>query len=144
MVVNIDPVIFSFGPLQVRWYGLMYVIGFTLGGYLLGKLSDAKYWRCPKVHVDLYVTYLLVGMFLGARSFYVFIYNWHEYSQNLGDVLAVWKGGLSFHGAIVGMTMAMYFFGKKRGLDLLEIMDASALAGAQGIFWGRIGNFING
>lgn len=144
MLIQIDPVIFSFGAVQVRWYGLMYVVGFTLGGWLLGKLSEKKFWRVPKEHIDLFITYLLIGMFIGARSFYVFIYNWHEYSQNIWDIFAVWKGGLSFHGAIVGMACAMALFARRRGLYFLEITDASALAGTQGLLWGRIGNFING
>lgn len=144
MLIEFDPVIFSFGAVEVRWYGLMYVVGFTMGGWLLGKLSQQKFWRVPKEQIDLFITYLLVGMFIGARSFYVFIYNWDEYSQNFLDVFAVWKGGLSFHGAIVGMATAMAIFARRRGLHLLEITDASALAGAQGLLWGRIGNFING
>jgi len=141
--LNIDPVIFEIGSLQVRWYGLMYVVGYVLGGFLLGKLSEKGYFKVAKEEIDKFVTYLLVGMFLGARFAYVFIYNWDYYSNNMAEMFSVWKGGLSFHGAIFGMAAAAYIFGRKRKIHLLEITDCCVLAGTQGIFWGRMGNFIN-
>ncbi len=140
----IDPVIFSLGPLQVRWYGLMYVIGFMVGTALLKYLSNKNFWQAPKESIDKYVTWLIVGMFLGARTFYVFIYNWDYYSQNLGDIFSVWKGGLSFHGAVVGMCAVTYIFAKKHKLHFFHIADCMAVAGSPGLFFGRMGNFING
>jgi phosphatidylglycerol:prolipoprotein diacylglycerol transferase len=140
----IDPVIFSLGPLQVRWYGLMYVIGFMVGGQILKYLCDSKFWQAPKEAIDKYVTWLIIGMFLGARTFYVFIYNWDYYSQNFSDILSVWKGGLSFHGAVVGMCVVTYLFAKKYKLHFFQIADCMAVAGSPGLFFGRMGNFING
>jgi phosphatidylglycerol---prolipoprotein diacylglyceryl transferase len=109
----IDPVIFSVGPLQVRWYGAMYVAGFLVGGAILKHLAKKGFWPLPKEEIDRYITLLIIGMFLGARLAYVFIYNWEYYSTNLGDILSVWKGGLSFHGAVVGMCLATWYFARK-------------------------------
>lgn len=140
----IDPVIFSVGPLQVRWYGAMYVLGFLVGSALLKYLSDKKFLPISKDSIDNYVTTLIIGMFLGARLFYVTLYNWEYYSVNLLDVFSVWKGGLSFHGAVFGMCMATWYFAKKHGLHFFQIADSMAVAGSPGLFFGRMGNFING
>lgn len=140
----IDPVIFSVGPLQVRWYGAMYVLGFLVGGGILNYLASKKFWPLPKEDIDKYITWLIVGMFIGARTFYVFLYNWEYYSQNPADMFAVWKGGLSFHGAVAGMCLATYLFAKKNNLHFFQIADCLAVAGSPGLFFGRMGNFING
>lgn len=140
----IDPVIFSLGPLQVRWYGAMYVVGFLVGSAILKYLADKKFWQAPKEAIDKYVTWLIIGMFLGARIFYVFIYNWEYYSTNFLDIFSVWKGGLSFHGAVVGMCLVTYLFARKYKLHFFHIGDCMAVAGSPGLFFGRMGNFING
>lgn len=139
-----DPVIFSVGPLQVRWYGAMYVMGFVVGGFILKYLADKKFWPLPKEAIDKYITWLIIGMFLGARLFYVVLYNWEYYSQNLMDAFAVWKGGLSFHGAVVGMCLSTYIFARKNNLNFFQLADCLAVAGSPGLFFGRMGNFING
>lgn len=140
----IDPVIFGVGPLQVRWYGAMYVLGFVVGGALLKYLADKKFWPLSKDHIDKYVTWLIIGMFLGARIFYVVFYNWEYYSVNLLEILSVWKGGLSFHGAVAGMCLVTYLFAKKNNLHFFQIGDCMAVAGSPGLLFGRLGNFING
>ncbi len=140
----IDPVIFSLGPLQVRWYGAMYVLGFVVGGAILKYLADKKFWPLPKEAIDKYVTSLIIGMFLGARFFYVVVYNWEYYSVNLADAFAVWKGGLSFHGAVFGMCIATYLFARKNKLHFFQIADCMAVAGSPGLLFGRLGNYING
>ena len=144
MIVRLDPVIFSLGPLQVRWYGMMYVLGFIISGYLMRKLVDEGFFHVVKEKVDSFITYSIIGMFLGARFFYVFVYNWDYYSQNLVELLAVWKGGLSYHGAIIGLFCGAYLFAKNNKVPFLQILDVTCVAGSQGVFWGRIGNFING
>lgn len=139
-----DPVIFSVGPLQVRWYGLMYVAGFALGSWLLNRLAKSGFWPIRKETVDQYVTALIIGMFLGARIFYVFIYNWDYYGEHFGEILHVWKGGLSFHGALFGMCMATLWFARKHKVHFFQLADCLAVAGSPGLFFGRMGNFING
>jgi phosphatidylglycerol:prolipoprotein diacylglycerol transferase len=140
----IDPVLFSIGPLEIRWYGMMYVVGFVVGGYLLKVLARGGLFKAGEKNVDNLVTYLLLGMFLGARLAYVFIYNWDYYSKNFSELFSVWQGGLSFHGAVVGMAAGAFLFARKHNVPLLQITDSCVTAGAQGIFWGRMGNFING
>lgn len=143
-VINIDPVIFSLGPLQVRWYGLMYVIGFIIAGLLLKKLVKRGFLTIPVEKIDSLITHMLICMFLGARFFYVFIYNWDYYSSNLTELFSVWRGGLSFHGALVGLIVAGFIFSKKNKIPVSEVLDSCCLAGTQGLFFGRMGNFING
>lgn len=140
----IDPVIFGIGPLQIRWYGLMYVLGFIIGGGILKYLSHKKFWSLSSDLIEKYVTWLIISMFLGARFFYVFLYNWEYYSVNLLDIFSVWKGGLSFHGALTGMCVATWFFAKKNNLHFFQIADCMAIAGSPGLLFGRLGNFING
>lgn len=142
--LGISPVIFSLGPIEVRYYGLMYVIGFIIANWFMGKLSENGFLKLTKESIDRYITSLIIGMFLGARFFYVFIYNWDHYSQNLGKIFAVWEGGLSFHGAVVGMCFATYYTAKKNKLSFFEIADSLVLVAPPGLLFGRIGNFING
>lgn len=144
MLVELDPVIFSLGPLQVRWYGMMYVIGFIFAGSIMRKLVDDGFFHVHKEKVDSYITYLIIGLFLGARFFYVFIYNWDYYSQNISELFAVWRGGLSYHGAVIGLFGGAFVFARKNKIPFLQIFDVTCVAGSQGVFWGRIGNFING
>jgi phosphatidylglycerol---prolipoprotein diacylglyceryl transferase len=143
-VISIDPVIFSLGPLQVRWYGLMYVIAFLIGGYLFKRLVKEDLFKIPVERIDSLITHGIIGMFLGARLIYVFVYNWNYYQNHLDEILSVWKGGLSFHGAIIGITVALYFFAKRNKVRLLHVVDCSVVVGTQGLFFGRMGNFING
>jgi phosphatidylglycerol---prolipoprotein diacylglyceryl transferase len=140
----IDPVLFAIGPFEVRWYGLMYVVGFSLGSWLLGRLAKSGFWPLPKETIDKYVTALILGMFLGARFFYVFIYNWSYYSNHIDEIFHVWKGGLSFHGAVFGMCLATAWFARKYKVHFFQIADCMAVAGSPGLFFGRMGNFING
>ena len=141
---NINPTIFSLGPLAVRWYGLMYVIGYLQGIGILKWLIQKGDLKLTKEQLDKLILYLIIGMFIGSRTAYVFIYNWDYYKLDLFRALKVWEGGLSFHGAVFGMFIAIltssYIFKIKKS----QLLDACALAGAPGVFWGRIGNFING
>lgn len=146
----IDPVIFSlpfkvFGrPMEVRWYGAMYFMGFFVGSMILTRLSRKGFLKFPEKEVDKYVFWLIIGMLIGARTFYVFIYNWDYYATHLSEIPAVMQGGLSFHGAVVGMCLVTWKFAKKWGLHFFHVGDAMAIAGTPGLFMGRMGNFING
>lgn len=144
MVVDFDPVIFNIGPIAIRWYGLMYVVGFVLAGYLLKILVKQGFFKVEENKIDNLITTMLIGMFLGARIFYVFVYNWSDYAQSPLDIFAVWKGGLSFHGALIGLLVSGYVFSKRNNISWAQTMDCVALSGTPGLFFGRIGNFING
>jgi phosphatidylglycerol:prolipoprotein diacylglycerol transferase len=144
----IRPHIFKFelfgSERELRWYGLMYVLGFIIGSKILVYLSNRKFLKLDKKQIDNYVTYLIIGMLLGARTAYVFIYNWDYYSSNLFEALEVWNGGLSFHGAVFGMALATFLFAKKHNLPFFQVSDSLALTAGPGLFLGRLGNFFNG
>lgn len=141
---QIDPVIFSLGPLQIRWYGLMYVIGFLIAGYLFKVLIHRGFFKVAEEKIDTLVTTMILCMFIGARLTYVFVYNWDYYSENLSELLSVWQGGLSFHGALIGLITGGVIFARQNKISWLQVMDSVALAGTMGLFFGRLGNFING
>lgn len=140
----IDPVIFSIGPLQVRWYGAMYVLAFLIGGMLLRYLSRKRFWPLPPESIDKFITYMIIGMFVGARLAYVFLYNWKFYAANFSHIFYVWKGGLSFYGALAGMVLAAWIFARRHQISFYQVTDSLALVATPGLFLGRLGNFING
>jgi phosphatidylglycerol:prolipoprotein diacylglycerol transferase len=138
--IELDPVIFSLGPLQVRWYGLMYVIGFLIGTKIAMKLARERFFAIEPQKVDLLVTYLLICMFIFARGFYVLVYG---EMNSLLDMIAVWRGGLSFHGAAIGFFLAAYMFSRREKVSFWATCDNIVLATCPGLGLGRIGNFIN-
>lgn len=143
-LVDFNPVMLSLGPLELRWYGVMYVIGFILAGVLARHQIKRGFFQITTEKLDGLITLMIICMFLGARLAYVFIYNWGYYQNNIGEILAVWRGGLSFHGALVGLIVAGIIFAKRNKVSWQQVMDNVALAGTPGLFFGRIGNFING
>lgn len=140
---QIDPVIFQIGPLSVRWYGLMYLLGFGFA-YLYMRLILK--WRKFDFSIDDIsdmLFYGVLGVILGGRLGYVFFYNAGYYLQHPLEIPAVWQGGMSFHGGFLGVVVALLLFAKRRKKSLLEIGDLVAAATPIGLFFGRIGNFIN-
>jgi phosphatidylglycerol---prolipoprotein diacylglyceryl transferase len=141
---RIPPTIVSVGPFAIRWYSLMYVVGYVLGYRLVLKRIESGRSRLTRADLDNLIWYLVVGMLLGARVIYVTVYGRGEYAAHPLEVFAVWRGGLSFHGAILGMTVAIILFARRYRFPVLEITDVVALCGTPGLFFGRLGNFING
>ena len=141
---DIDPIIFSLGPIQLRWYALMYIVGFILAGHFLKILIKKNFLRITEEQIDNLTVYMAIGLVIGARFIYVFIYNWGYYKNHLGELFAVWKGGLSFHGALLGFLVAGYFFSKKYKVSWGQVCDSVCIVGTPGVFFGRLGNFING
>lgn len=141
---HIDPVIFKLGPLAVRWYGLMYIIGFLAVHLLVGyQARKYKLTRLAEKYEDLNFV-LILSLILGARLGYIFFYNFSYYLGHPLEVIAVWQGGLSFHGALLGMMVGAWWFCRKNGLGLLATADIYVVAIPIGLGLGRIGNFING
>jgi phosphatidylglycerol:prolipoprotein diacylglycerol transferase len=140
---QIDPIIFQLGPLAVRWYGLMYLFGF--GFSYLCMLQVLKWRKFDFTHDDIsdMLFYAVFGVILGGRLGYVFFYNASYYLQHPVEIPAIWQGGMSFHGGFLGVVVALLLFGKLRKKSLLEIGDLVAVATPIGLFFGRIGNFIN-
>ena len=141
---NLDPVLLSLGSLQIRWYGLMYLVGFTVGLFFLKKRHEKGLFRANFDEAQVLVSYLMIGMIVCARLLYVLVYNPSYYWEHPGEAIAIWRGGLSFHGAMIGFVLAMIAFAKNHKMGFWHVSDNVSMGAAQGIFWGRMGNFING
>ncbi|MCL4137716.1 UNVERIFIED_CONTAM: hypothetical protein GTU68_026441 [Idotea baltica] len=144
---NFDPVVVQLGPIAIHWYGLMYVFGF-LGVYLYGSYRIKKYSRLTtagwtKDLISDLIFYGALGAVLGGRLGYVLFYKPAEYLVNPIDILMINQGGMSFHGGLLGVIVAMAWFAKVKKFSIYEIGDFVAPLAPIGLFFGRMGNFIN-
>jgi len=140
----IDPIIFSVGPLAVRWYGLTYVIGFAAGWWLARRRAARPDSTWQPTDVDDLIFFAAIGVILGGRLGWCLFYGWE---QVLGDpltIIRIWDGGMSFHGGLIGVIVAVLIFARQRGRLFADVLDFLAPLPGLGIFAGRIGNFING
>ncbi len=140
----IDPVIFSLGPLQVRWYGLMYVLGFTASYFLVRRQIQAFSYKELKAHFESLNLILILSVVLGGRLGYVLFYNFSYYLQHPMEIPATWTGGMSFHGACLGVMIGGWLYTRKKGLDFWKCADLYVVTIPIGLGLGRLGNFING
>lgn len=140
---RISPVLFHIGPFAVRWYGLMYLVGYVIGVRLARIRTRLCLWTLTVADIDALVGYLVVGMLVGARLTYIFVYDWPTYRSHPLESFAIWHGGLSFHGAAIGMALASALFARRRGFPTLMVWDGLAVCAPPGLFAGRLGNFIN-
>ncbi len=143
-LAQIDPVALSIGSLQLRWYGLMYLAGFGLG-WMLGRWRASRPgsgWTGPDV--DDLLTCVMIGIILGGRLGYVLFYDLPVYINDPMEIMRIWNGGMSFHGGLLGVLGAFWYFARTRGRTFLEVSDFIAPLIPQGLFFGRLGNFING
>jgi phosphatidylglycerol:prolipoprotein diacylglycerol transferase len=138
---NFDPVALEIFSLEVRWYSLAYIFGIILGWMLAKKLFIKNIE--VKNKFDDYLTYLIIGIILGGRLGYIFIYNLTFYVNNPLDIFKIWQGGMSFHGGLIGVIFASIFFAKKNNQNPFLYLDIIALVTPVGLFFGRIANFIN-
>ncbi len=140
----IDPVIVHLGPLAVRWYGMMYLLGFVVAYFIIRSELKRRNGPIPPEEAEDLLFYLIVGLLVGGRFGYVLFYHLAEYIRHPWNVFAVWQGGMSFHGGLAGIVLAGLLFCKRRSVPFLELADIGALAAPIGLMLGRIGNFING
>ncbi|MDH4255348.1 MAG: prolipoprotein diacylglyceryl transferase [Gammaproteobacteria bacterium] len=141
---EIDPVLFSIGFIKIRWYGLMYVIGFV-AAWLLARRRAAMPWSPAKPEqVDDLVFYGMLGVILGGRLGYVFVYGLNELARDPLYIFKITQGGMSFHGGLGGVIVAMWWYGRKLGRRVFEMTDFAAPLVPIGLGLGRVGNFING
>ncbi len=144
----IDPVLISFGPVAIRWYALAYITGILLGWwYVLRLIGNAGLWGgkgspLEKRHGDDFVVWLALGIVLGGRFGYVLFYNPAYFAQNPLAAFAIWQGGMSFHGGLLGAALAAVIFCRSRKIPLLALADVAVAAAPFGIFFGRVANFI--
>ena len=142
-----DPILFDFGFIAIRWYSLAYIFGIILGWWygkkiILKKNEELK----QKVNLgdfDDLITYIIIAIILGGRLGYVVFYNFEYFILNPIKILKVWEGGMSFHGALIGIILATIIFSNKRKIKALFFLDIIACVSPIGIFFGRIANFIN-
>ena len=140
---SFDPIAFSFGPISVGWYGLMYLFG-ALGGWLMGRQQcKRKHSQWTKFMVDDIVFFLMLGAVLGGRIGYVLFYNFSYYLADPLAILKIWQGGMSFHGGLLGVIFAMWLFARKYKLSFFTISDYVTPCMTPGLAFGRFGNFIN-
>ena len=138
---NFDPVALEIFSFEIRWYSLAYIFGILFGWLLAKKLFIQSVEIKNKF--DDYVTYLILGIILGGRIGYIFIYNFSFYINNPLEIFKIWQGGMSFHGGLIGIIFVSIIFAKKNKQNSLIYMDIVSLVAPIGIFFGRIANFIN-
>jgi phosphatidylglycerol:prolipoprotein diacylglycerol transferase len=155
---QIDPVLISFGPIAIRWYALAYVAGLLLGWWYLVRLLkierlwvgapfDGKRPLTPEQVGDLFV-WTALGVILGGRLgyvlFYGLVYNTQYFLENPLRIIYAWEGGMSFHGGLLGVVLALFIYAWRVGTDVVKLGDLVAAVTPIGIFFGRMANFING
>jgi phosphatidylglycerol:prolipoprotein diacylglycerol transferase len=140
----IDPVAISIGPLAIRWYALAYVAGLILGWRAVRGLAHRHPGVMSDKDVDDLLLWATIGVVVGGRLGYVVVYNPVYYLHHLQDIFAIWQGGMSFHGGLVGVAVAIIVFCRMRQLRPLRVADLVACQVPIGLFFGRIANFING
>jgi phosphatidylglycerol:prolipoprotein diacylglycerol transferase len=141
---RIPPELVRIGPIAIRWYGVMYVVGYMVGFRIARARIARGLVAMTERDLDALVGYLMVGMLLGARLVYAVVYEPGHYLADPLEFFRLWHGGLSFHGALVGMTVACAIFSHVRRVPFWEVADTLALGATPGLFFGRLGNFING
>ena len=140
---SIDPVIVSFNFLEIRWYGLAYVAAFIIGGYLIKFFNQRYPSNLNRKLIDDFFVWAIIGVIFGGRIGYVFFYQIENFIKDPIYILYIWKGGMSFHGGLAGMTLGIYLFSKKNNINFFELSDLVSLVAPIGLFFGRIANFIN-
>jgi phosphatidylglycerol:prolipoprotein diacylglycerol transferase len=141
---HFDPVFLSIGPLQFRWYGLMYVLSFIATYFIIRSEVTRKKLSLTNDDVADLVFYGAMGVVLGGRIGYILFYNLGFYLKNPLKLFAVWEGGMSFHGGFLGVALAFWIYASRKKIPYFALIDMAALCAPVGLGLGRIGNFING
>lgn len=139
----IDPIIFSIGPVALRWYGMMYLIGFLVAMFLANKAADKSAGEWTRDQVSDLLFYSFLGVILGGRIGYVLFYQWDYFLADPLYLFQIWQGGMSFHGGLLGVITAVYIFSRKANKSFLVVGDFVAPLVPIGLGMGRLGNFIN-
>ena len=140
---DINPVLLEIGPLQVRYYGLLWAAGFAMAYFLIYYLAKRKELPLTKDDVSDFLIYEIIGVVLGARLIYILFYNPQFYIQNPLEIFALWHGGLSFHGGLMGATISGYLFCKKKKIEFYDLADIAVIPVALALALGRLGNLAN-
>ena len=139
---NVSPEIVSLGPLTLRWYGMLFALGFLLGLFMVRKMFQAE--KAPEEWLDKAFVYVVLGAVIGARLGHVFFYDWGYYSQHLGEIPQIWKGGLASHGGAIGIILALWIYSRRVSKkSILWILDKVAVPTALAGCFIRLGNLMN-
>jgi phosphatidylglycerol:prolipoprotein diacylglycerol transferase len=145
---NLDPVLVDFGFIVIRWYSLAYIFGIVLGWWfgkkIINHIIKITHLKFNIREFDDLITYLIISLIVGGRLGYIIFYNLGYYLANPFDIIKVWQGGMSFHGALLGIIFGTYLFSKKKNVPTFFLLDIIACVSPIGIFLGRLANFING
>jgi phosphatidylglycerol:prolipoprotein diacylglycerol transferase len=139
-----DPIAFHLGPVRVHWYGIMYLLGFAAAWWLARRRAAAARSTWKAADVDDLIFFCMLGVILGGRIGYVLFYGLKFWAGDAWYPLKIWEGGMSFHGGLLGVVLAMTLFAWRRGRSAGDVYDFTAPLPPLGLFFGRIGNFING
>lgn len=140
---DIDPVALALGPINVHWYGLSYMAAF-LGGWWLARIRAAKLVNWDDKKVEDIIFFVVLGVILGGRIGYILFYSFNDWLDDPIRLFRVWEGGMSFHGGLIGVLLAMFLFARKHKTSFMDVTDFIAPMIPVGLFTGRLGNFING
>jgi phosphatidylglycerol:prolipoprotein diacylglycerol transferase len=144
---NINPDLFSIGPVHVRWYGVMYVLGFIAAYFLIQKQERSKQIGLVGTTAQDLIFYLAIGLIVGGRLGYLLFYEYNDfmpYIKNPLEIIATWHGGMSFHGGLIGAVLAGWIFARRKGIPFPALADSAIVTCPIGLGLGRLGNFING
>jgi phosphatidylglycerol:prolipoprotein diacylglycerol transferase len=146
---HIDPILLHIGPLAVRWYALAYIVGIIAGWfYARAIVGSPRLWGGPApftvVDFDDFIIWVTLGIILGGRIGYVLFYNFPHFAAHPAEIIALWKGGMSFHGGFIGCVLAVVLFAWRRDIPFLSLGDVTTAVAPIGLFLGRLANFING
>jgi phosphatidylglycerol:prolipoprotein diacylglycerol transferase len=139
----ISPIALSFGPINIYWYALAYIVGIGLGYYYLQYLNSWKQFIPAKSYDDL-MFYTVLGIIVGGRLGYVLFYDFFYYLENPHVIVMTWRGGMSFHGGLIGVIIAAVYLSRKYKFAIANLLDLISAVAPIGIFLGRVANFING
>ena len=140
---SIDPVIFSFGFLEIRWYSMAYIAAFLIGSFLIKFYNNKFESKINDKLIDKFFIWSVLGIIIGGRAGYVLFYQLEIFLSNPIYLFLIWKGGMSFHGGLLGMIISIYFFSKKNNIHFFYLADLVSLVAPIGLFLGRLANFIN-
>ena len=141
---EIDPIALALGPIKIHWYGLMYVVGFIAGWWLARRRAAIPGSTWKPLDVDDLIFFAALGVIAGGRLGWIFVYGFDRLVEDPLAIFRVWEGGMSFHGGLTGVMIAVAWFARRRGRRVADVFDFTAPLPAIGLFAGRIGNFING
>ena len=143
---DLDPVALQLGPLAIRWYGIGYLVGFLLGAWIIRRVQLSAY-RAPGMGAEEpvdFLTWAILSVLIGGRLGHVILYDAAYYAARPLEILFIWRGGMSFHGGLLGLIVATYMFARIRSIPVFSIMDVVSLSGCAGVGIVRITNFVNG